>query len=272
MKVCVGDVYDWIESFAPFENALSFDNVGLLVGSRTQQTDKVMMALDITPDVVKEAAAWGAGLIVSHHPVIFHPLKQVAKESAVYQLARHGMAAVCAHTNLDFAPSFGVNTELARALGLSNTRWVLPCEQVMEALMGELPRTFSALELAEKVKNDLHAESVRVVDGGKPIRQVAVCSGAGGRLFRRCTAVGGRCAGDRGKPAPSTAASKGHGHDPDYSRPFCHGNHRAAGLERENGTAVPGTLRAHRRSQPGTGMPGVNRRQKGKERREYDGS
>ncbi len=179
MKVCVGDVYDWIESFAPFENALSFDNVGLLVGSRTQQTDKVMMALDITPDVVKEAAAWGAGLIVSHHPVIFHPLKQVAKESAVYQLARHEMAAVCAHTNLDFAPSFGVNTELARALGLSNTRRVLPCEQVMEALMGELPRTFSALELAEKVKNDLHAESVRVVDGGKPIRQVAVCSGAG---------------------------------------------------------------------------------------------
>ena len=91
MKVCVGDVYDWIESFAPFEKALSFDNPGLLVGSRWQQTDKVMMALDITPDVVREAAAWGAGLIVSHHPVIFHPLKQVAEESAVYQLARHGM-------------------------------------------------------------------------------------------------------------------------------------------------------------------------------------
>lgn len=179
MKVCVGDVYDWIESFAPFENALSFDNAGLLVGSRSQQTDKVMMALDITPDVVREAAAWGAGLIVSHHPVIFHPLKQVAEESAVYQLARHGMAAVCAHTNLDFAPTFGVNTELARALGLTNTRWVLPCEQVMEALIGELPHSFTALELAEKVKADLYAESVRVVDGGKPIRQVAVCSGSG---------------------------------------------------------------------------------------------
>ena len=83
------------------------------------------------------------------------------------------------HTNLDFAPTFGVNTELARALGLANTRWVLPCEQVMEALIGELPHSFTALELAEKVKADLYAESVRVVDGGKPIRQVAVCSGSG---------------------------------------------------------------------------------------------
>ena len=78
-----------------------------------------------------------------------------------------------------FCPYFWGQYRASEGTGATNTRWVLPCEQVMEALIGELPHSFTALELAEKVKADLHAESVRVVDGGKPIRQVAVCSGSG---------------------------------------------------------------------------------------------
>ena len=186
----VKEIYAYIDTFAPFDRALSFDNVGLLVGDGEQPVQRAMLALDITPEVVEEAASWGAQLIISHHPVIFQPLRALPAGSAVYRLARHGMAAICAHTSLDFAPEYGVNTELARVLGLKNGRWILPCEQVMEAYLGELPQPLSARELAEKVKGDLQCEQVRYVDGGRPIRYAAVCSGAGADCLSRAANAG----------------------------------------------------------------------------------
>ena len=75
------------------------------------------MVLDITPEAVQEARKIGAELIISHHPVIFHPLKKLEQGSVVWELARAGISAICAHTNLDKARG-GVNDCLAAALGL----------------------------------------------------------------------------------------------------------------------------------------------------------
>ena len=114
----IRDLYEYIDSFAPFRSAMSFDNVGLLVGDGEREVTKVLVSLDITRETVAEAAALGAELIVSHHPVIFEPLRTLAPGDVPYELAKVGIAAICAHTNLDLSESFGVNTCLAAAVGI----------------------------------------------------------------------------------------------------------------------------------------------------------
>ena len=113
----VGEIYRFIDEIAPFHTAMDFDNVGLLVGDEKQAVDRALVALDITPAVVEEASACGAQLIVSHHPVIFTPLRRLTAGSPPFLLAQKGISAICAHTNLDLAAG-GVNTCLGEALGM----------------------------------------------------------------------------------------------------------------------------------------------------------
>ena len=117
----IGDVYKAINEIAPFSLAEDWDNVGLLIGSKDQQAARVLTALDATDAVIDEAAQWGAQLIVTHHPVIFSPLKAIPADSTVYRLIRQGIGVISAHTNLDIADG-GVNDQLARLLGLTDLR------------------------------------------------------------------------------------------------------------------------------------------------------
>ena len=119
-RVC--DIYDIINAVAPFSTALDFDNVGLLVGDGNTVVTRALLALDITPNVVAEAASMNANLIISHHPVIFHPVKSLGPQDVPYQLASRGIAALCCHTNLDLSPVCGVNVALGSKLGLRNLR------------------------------------------------------------------------------------------------------------------------------------------------------
>ena len=115
----VGDIFDLLNEKAPVESRMSFDNVGLLVGRRTAAVSRVLTALDITDEVIGEAASRGCEIIVSHHPLFFE-LKAVSDGSwegeMALSLAEKGIAAVCMHTNLD-AASGGVNDALMAALG-----------------------------------------------------------------------------------------------------------------------------------------------------------
>ena len=79
----VNDIFDYTESFAPINTCADFDNCGILVGDKNQTVTKVLVALDITSSVVDEAKEIGAELIISHHPIIFAPLKKVSK---IFQL------------------------------------------------------------------------------------------------------------------------------------------------------------------------------------------
>ena len=101
---------------------LDFDNVGLLVGRQDKEVRRALVSLDITVSVIAEAAELGAELIVSHHPVIFHPVRTITDGDPTGQilleLAERGVAAICAHTNLDAAQG-GVNDCLAKALELT---------------------------------------------------------------------------------------------------------------------------------------------------------
>ena len=179
--LCVGDVYDLLDAWAPFSTALSYDNAGLLAGDRDAPAERIMTTLDITGQVVRNASAAGCTLIVSHHPVIFHPLRRLPAGSVPALLIRAGIAAICAHTNLDAAAG-GVNDVLCETLALENiSRLADPGEPDKPPLarMGTLRFSATADQLAAWVSEKLQAK-VRVADGGKPIRRVAVCGGAGG--------------------------------------------------------------------------------------------
>ena len=125
----VADILKYIETLAPPYMKMDWDNVGLLCGSRETPVTKVLVALDPFEGVCREAAEWGAELIVTHHPIIFDPLKSVTEETTVGRsimtLCRHGISAVNAHTNLDCAPG-GVNDVLAATLGLNDVETIPP--------------------------------------------------------------------------------------------------------------------------------------------------
>lgn len=116
----VKDIFDYLNTLAPVGLKMSFDNVGILVGSADAPVKKCLFALDITDEVIDEAMSICADLIVSHHPLIFHELKSVVAEDLVgrkiIKLIKNDISAVCMHTNLDIAQD-GVNDALMSALG-----------------------------------------------------------------------------------------------------------------------------------------------------------
>lgn len=189
------ELYELIDKkIAPFSLAEEWDNSGLLCGDEGQQISVALIALDITPDTVRQAKALGAQAIVSHHPVIFHPLRTLPAGSTPYLLANAGIGAVCAHTNLDIAKG-GVNDCLAAALGLLDIRPLCEGKACSDSLslgrLGTLPEPMSPAELTELVKTALCPQGgIRYADGGKPISTVAVCGGAGGDLIWKARELG----------------------------------------------------------------------------------
>lgn len=179
----LNELIAFAQTVAPFGTAEEWDNVGLLVGGGFAEVSRVLLALDITPAVVREAHEKGAQLIISHHPVIFRPIGRLDPDSAEYLLARYGIAALCLHTNLDRA-AHGVNTALGKALRLQNTK--LYPEEFL--LVGETERAYSAEEFAAFVKERLRAPSVRYTDGR--VTRVAVSSGGGGEGVELCAKYG----------------------------------------------------------------------------------
>lgn len=122
MKVKVKDVYNFLDKIAPFSTSMDFDNCGLLVGHMDETLDKVLLSLDITSEVIREAKEIGANLIISHHPIIFKPVKRIKFGSVLDFLITSRINAICAHTNLDMAENCGVNCCLAKELGLENLK------------------------------------------------------------------------------------------------------------------------------------------------------
>ena len=94
-----------IESFAPLSLQESYDNSGLIVGRYDDEVERVLLAVDVTDEVIAEALDEGCDMIITHHPIIFHPLKRFNSasyvERAVEQAIRHGLVLYACHTNLD---------------------------------------------------------------------------------------------------------------------------------------------------------------------------
>lgn len=196
----VKDVYHFLDGKAPFYSQLGFDNAGFLVGKGDQPVKRILVALDITEEVASEAAQLEADLIVSHHPVIWEGAKSVTDETILgrklLSLITNGIAAICAHTNLDAAKG-GVNDSLAAALELTDTELLkiygayedgtpYGIEQV-----GVLPgEAVPLVEFACFVKEKLGANAVRYVDAGRPVHKVAVGGGSCSSSMKDVLAAG----------------------------------------------------------------------------------
>lgn len=182
------------KEIAPFSLAEQWDNCGLLVGDPHVKVTGVLVALDITGATILEARKKKANVIVSHHPIIFHPLKNVLAGSAAWLLIKNEINAICVHTCLDIAAG-GVNDCLAHSLGLRDVTHFDVVREEPETLslgrIGRLPSPMTAQKLAEKVKQALMPSGgVRFVDGGQLISCVAVCGGAGGSLAQKAKELG----------------------------------------------------------------------------------
>ncbi|HBE13810.1 MAG TPA: Nif3-like dinuclear metal center hexameric protein [Clostridiales bacterium] len=184
----VSDVFSILVQIAPLSYAMDYDNIGILIGSQEQTVTKICLALDITSAVVDEAMQMGTELIISHHPVIFEPLKQInpatASGSILYQLIQHNIAAICLHTNLDAAKS-GVNSILAHQLGVENTRIIEPLGEDAHGpygigLYGNLNQNRPLSSFLPFVKDTLGCDGLRYHDAGKPVFHVAVGGGSCG--------------------------------------------------------------------------------------------
>lgn len=183
-KITVGDVYSYLDSIAPFDTQESWDNSGLLVGSREEPVCGVGTALEVTPEILRQAEERQLNLIVTHHPIIFHSAKAVLRGTVLWDAVRMGMNIICCHTPLDKADG-GVNDTLARALGF---------EQVERDESGFL-RTgvfdgIPARELAALAGERLGAGAVRCCGLNRPVYRAAVCSGAGASLMADAKAFG----------------------------------------------------------------------------------
>ncbi|MDR2656075.1 MAG: Nif3-like dinuclear metal center hexameric protein [Oscillospiraceae bacterium] len=183
----VEEIYLKLDQIAPFRHAASYDNCGVLVGDAEAKVTKAVVTLDISLDVVEEAKRKGANLIISHHPVIFDPLKAVTKQNspAVYEMVKNGINAVCAHTNFDLAEG-GTNDILFEMLDLTEPKPLGPTSPVTQLSLGrigKLERFMSPIEFVNYVKKSLFVGGVRFTLGSRSIKNVAICGGSGGSLY-----------------------------------------------------------------------------------------
>lgn len=193
----VSDVIKAIERIAPLRFQDEWDNSGLQVGFAGDEVGKVLVCLDITEEIVDEAIAGKCNMIVSHHPLLFHSLKQVSdctyQQRCVTKAIKEGIAIYSAHTSLDNAPG-GVNHKIAELIGLKNPEWIEPKEDCGSGLIGELPEALEPEQFLETLKTTFKVESLRHSGpAGKPVKKVALCGGAGAFLMPIAKALGADC-------------------------------------------------------------------------------
>lgn len=185
----VGDIYSLIDSFAPFDAQEEWDNSGLLVGDKSREVKKIMLCLDITKAAVYEAVSEGASLVISHHPVIFDPLYTLSPEHPAVILANHGISAICAHTNFDFAKG-GMNDRLCDMLfgGLKPDGAIEDKTGLGRTVT--LKEAISARELCEHIKNVLLCKEVRYTQTDSSIKKIGVITGSGGGYIKEAMEKG----------------------------------------------------------------------------------
>lgn len=190
MEAKVKDIVALIDALAPFETALSWDNVGLLAGDPEATVTCVLTALDATPGVIEEAKSRGAQLIVTHHPILFSPVRRVCADDLqgrlIVSMLRAGISMIAAHTNWDLARG-GSNDALMKAAGFEGAAG----EGFLRTVQIESPLAPDALVQALSLR--LKTQALFYGDRTRPVRRLACCSGAGGEELLAAAKTGADC-------------------------------------------------------------------------------
>lgn len=173
----VKDIYSFLDSIAPFSTSAPWDNTGLLVGDENKNVKKVMISLDVTDDVIDQATKEKVDLVITHHPIIFDPVKSVTSDTLLYKAVSSGLSFISSHTCLDIAKD-GVNDCLANAVGIKNIESI---EEDVFLKLGEIEEK-SEDEFVAILKDKLSCNVLYNSTGNK-IKKVAFCSGSGGDLW-----------------------------------------------------------------------------------------
>jgi dinuclear metal center YbgI/SA1388 family protein len=184
-----------LEKLAPPTLAEEWDNVGLMMGSKSTPITKVLCALDVNEQVVEEAILIGAECIVTHHPFFFKGMKRIdydtSKGALIQKIVQEGIQIYSMHTNLDIVQG-GMNDFLAKGLLLKNIKVLsqtTPTSYEGIGRVGDIA-TLSLRDLSNQVKTFLGTSFVRVVgDLDAPIDKVAICSGSGSQYIKEAAGV-----------------------------------------------------------------------------------
>lgn len=194
----IKDITAVIERFAPLGLQESYDNAGLVVGREDDVVEAALVAVDVTDAVLDEALRTGCGLVVTHHPLVFHALKRFNSadyvQRCVERAIREGIALYACHTNLDSAPH-GMSWRLAAMLGVEDLRVLHPsqpgCTDTGFGVVGELSEVMLTDAFLRRTMERTGAQVVRHnAFAADTVRRVAVCTGAGASLIGEACRAG----------------------------------------------------------------------------------
>ena len=193
----ISEIIKPIEEFAPLALQESYDNSGLIVGRLSDEVQGgVLLAVDVTEAVIEEAMAKGCGLIITHHPIIFHPLKRLNSASVVERCVemaiRHNIALYACHTNLDSVVG-GMSWRVGEMLGVQNMEVLQPSSDGVNGfgVVGTLAESLSEEQFLAKVRSVFGVEMLRHSSLlGKEVKRVAICTGAGASLMAEARGAG----------------------------------------------------------------------------------
>jgi len=193
------DVISKLESEYPITLKESWDNCGLMVGNLDSIVSKVLITLDVTDSVIDEAIKKETELIISHHPLIFKPLKNITTDTKlgekIHKLIHNNISVYSMHTNLDIAEG-GLNDYIFKLLNVKDIKKISDEEYGNEFVRyGKLDDEYSLDEFVCLVKKKLKLKNLSVISNkmSKKIKKVAVCTGSGGSFISVAQKLGVDC-------------------------------------------------------------------------------
>lgn len=190
-----------IEEFAPKFLKEDYDNVGLMVGDNSKIVQKVLLSLDCTNEVIKEAVSINADLIITHHPLLFKKPRSIIKGDLigdkVINLIKEDIALYSCHTNLDSAKE-GINETIVKMLGFTSQKIMEPNESKNYndcgiGRMVKLEHETSFSDIVQLVRKTLNVRNMRIVRGAEQIKTLAIINGSGQDFFYEAKKLGADC-------------------------------------------------------------------------------
>lgn len=193
------DIIKEMEKIAPTYLKEDFDNVGLMVGDRSKEVKKILLALDCTLNIIEEAKENNVDLVMTHHPLIFRKPSSITTDTIqgrkIIELIKNDIALYSSHTNLDSVEG-GLNSTIVSILGFEQGVLIETNPNDVKAGIGrvvDLKKKITLEELVSIIKMKLNINNLRVVRGSDEVSKIAIINGSGQDFIGKAIAMGANC-------------------------------------------------------------------------------